>query len=138
MGLLFIDYLLRIIQRSFHPGKQMVLYSAHVLPPGDVICLVMKPKSGPPMRFKPGQYCFINIEGLGKFEWHPFSISSAPGDEFLTFHIRVVGDWTGSLKTLVQETNVRMKEVCFCVLLPCLLGNVFLGDCREWRGTEVL
>ncbi|KAK9075794.1 hypothetical protein SSX86_004123 [Deinandra increscens subsp. villosa] len=30
--------------------------------------------------------------------WHPFSITSAPGDDYLSVHIRTLGDWTTALK----------------------------------------
>lgn len=29
---------------------------------------------------------------------HPFSITSAPGDDYLSIHIRALGDWTNELK----------------------------------------
>ncbi|GKD26914.1 putative respiratory burst oxidase homolog protein H, partial [Tanacetum coccineum] len=29
---------------------------------------------------------------------HPFSITSAPGDEYLSLHIRTSGDWTTTFK----------------------------------------
>ena len=29
---------------------------------------------------------------------HPFSITSAPGDDYLSVHIRTLGDWTTELK----------------------------------------
>lgn len=28
--------------------------------------------------FKPGDYVYINIPAIAKYEWHPFTISSAP------------------------------------------------------------
>ena len=28
--------------------------------------------------FKPGDYVYINIPEIAKYEWHPFTISSAP------------------------------------------------------------
>ena len=28
--------------------------------------------------FKPGDYVYINIPDIAKYEWHPFTISSAP------------------------------------------------------------
>lgn len=28
--------------------------------------------------FKPGDYIYINIPEIAKYEWHPFTISSAP------------------------------------------------------------
>ena len=29
-------------------------------------------------RFKPGDYIFLNIPAIARYEWHPFTISSAP------------------------------------------------------------
>lgn len=34
---------------------------------------------------------------------HPFSITSAPGDDYLSVHIRVLGDWTKELRSLFSE-----------------------------------
>lgn len=28
--------------------------------------------------FKPGDYVYINVPEIAKYEWHPFTISSAP------------------------------------------------------------
>jgi len=35
------------------------------------------------------QYVFINCPMVSSYEWHPFSISSAPDEQFVTFHIKV-------------------------------------------------
>lgn len=37
------------------------------------------------------------------FYRHPFSITSAPGDDYLSVHIRIVGDWTQELQRVVTE-----------------------------------
>lgn len=34
---------------------------------------------------------------------HPFSITSAPGDDYLSIHIRQLGDWTRELKRVFAE-----------------------------------
>ena len=34
---------------------------------------------------------------------HPFSITSAPGDNYLSIHIRQLGDWTQELKRVFSE-----------------------------------
>lgn len=34
---------------------------------------------------------------------HPFSITSAPDDDFLSIHIRQLGDWTQELKRVFSE-----------------------------------
>lgn len=51
----------------------------------------------------PGSYASLNISSIATFEWHPFSISSAPGDNFLRFHIRRAGDWTSQLYNCVHN-----------------------------------
>lgn len=37
--------------------------------------VIQRPKS---FRFQPGDYVFLNIPAIAAYEWHPFSISSAP------------------------------------------------------------
>ncbi|KAG3100933.1 hypothetical protein PI124_g15106 [Phytophthora idaei] len=46
--------------------------------------------------FLPGMYVFVNVPGISRFEWHPFTISSSPEDKFLTLHIEKNGDWTSA------------------------------------------
>jgi len=38
---------------------------------------------------------------------HPFSITSAPGDENLSVHIRTLGDWTSELRNLFGKVSLR-------------------------------
>ena len=62
-----------------------------------------------PERFKhsAGDWVFIKIPKISSFEWHPFTISSAPETEdTFTLHIRGVGNWTNSLYDHFEEHNV--------------------------------
>jgi NADPH oxidase 2 len=43
---------------------------------------------------KAGQYIFICCPEISLFEWHPFTLTSSPYEDFVSVHIRVVGDWT--------------------------------------------
>ncbi|KAI1318070.1 hypothetical protein EDD11_007304, partial [Mortierella claussenii] len=45
-------------------------------------------------RAKAGQYVFLNCPDISMFEWHPFTITSAPEEDYVSVHIRIVGDWT--------------------------------------------
>ena len=45
-------------------------------------------------RYEAGQYAFLNIPALSTLQWHPFSISSAPSDPEVTFHIKDMGPGT--------------------------------------------
>ncbi|XP_027930088.1 putative respiratory burst oxidase homolog protein H isoform X2 [Vigna unguiculata] len=63
---------------------------------GNVLALYMTKPQG--FKYKSGMYIFIKCPDISSFEWHPFSITSAPGDEYLSVHVRTLGDWTTELK----------------------------------------
>jgi len=44
-----------------------------------------------------GQYIFIQCSNVSPLEWHPFTLTSSPEEDFFSLHIRVVGDWTMAL-----------------------------------------
>jgi predicted ferric reductase len=48
--------------------------------------------------FRPSDYVFLKIPQIARFEWHPFTISSAPEDtKLLTVHIKSAGNWTNQV-----------------------------------------
>ena len=57
--------------------------------------------------YLPGQYCFVHLNALSPrvLEWHPFTISSAPHEAFLTLHVRSAGDWTSALHELADADD---------------------------------
>jgi respiratory burst oxidase len=61
-------------------------------------------------RLQPGMYAFLNIPSISSTEWHPFSLTSAPGDDFIEFHIRSVGDWTNALLKTFQNGGEKAME----------------------------
>lgn len=55
-----------------------------------------------------GEYIYLNCRNISYLEWHPFTLTSAPEEDYLSVHIRVVGDWTGKLKkTLLPFRNLN-------------------------------
>ncbi|GAQ79930.1 putative respiratory burst oxidase [Klebsormidium nitens] len=63
---------------------------------GEVLGLTLARPPG--FDYRPGQYVFINCPRVSAFQWHPFSLTSAPSDALLRVHIRTsVGDWTSAL-----------------------------------------
>lgn len=64
------------LMRSEH-GKTYI--SSGLLLPSKVTHLVIK--RPPHFDFHPGDYVFVNIPAIAKYEWHPFTISSAPEQE---------------------------------------------------------
>ncbi|KAJ0248303.1 putative respiratory burst oxidase protein J [Hirschfeldia incana] len=69
---------------------------------GNVLALYMTKPQG--FKYKSGMYMFVKCPDISKFEWHPFSVTSAPGDEYLSVHIRALGDWTSELRNRFAET----------------------------------
>lgn len=53
--------------------------------------------------YNSGQYFYIAIPELSIFQWHPFSVSSSPHQNTITFHIRKSGNWTSRLYNLAGE-----------------------------------
>ncbi|ONM36608.1 respiratory burst oxidase1 [Zea mays] len=50
--------------------------------PGDVLSIHMKKPQG--FKYKSGMYLFVKCPEVSPFEWHPFSITSAPGDDYFS------------------------------------------------------
>ncbi|PIN26491.1 Ferric reductase, NADH/NADPH oxidase [Handroanthus impetiginosus] len=73
--------------------------------PGNVLSLHMSKPQG--FKYKSGQYVFVNCAAVSPFEWHPFSITSAPMDDYISVHIRTLGDWTRQLKVVFSEVCQR-------------------------------
>ena len=94
-------------------------------------------------RFEAAQYLFLNCPYIARNEWHPFTISSAPGspslalaqprsscswqccltprracarpteEDFVSVHIRVVGDWTTKLEEFLNpERSLGLGALC--------------------------
>ncbi|KAJ0929731.1 putative NAD(P)H oxidase (H(2)O(2)-forming) [Helianthus annuus] len=53
--------------------------------------------------YKSGEYMFVKCDAVSPFEWHPFSITSAPSDDYLSVHIRALGDWTKKINKIYSE-----------------------------------
>ncbi|KAK1577626.1 hypothetical protein Q3G72_023342 [Acer saccharum] len=77
----------------------------------DVLVLHMSKPEG--FKYESEQYMFVTCSAVSSFEWHPFSITSAPGDDCLSVHIRALGDWTRQLKTVVSNVLQSLPtETC--------------------------
>ena len=87
-------------------GKTYVICGT--LLPSKVTQLTIRRPKG--LEFHPGDWLFINIPTISTFEWHPFTISSAPEEnEFLTLHIRSLGGWTNRLHQYFMEESRLMR-----------------------------
>ncbi|KAJ6676350.1 putative proteinDPH OXIDASE [Salix viminalis] len=116
--------------------------------PGNVLALHMSKPQG--FRYKSGQYMFVNCAAVSPFEWHPFSITSAPGDDYLSVHIRTLGDWTGQLRTVFSEacqpppngSSGLPRDDCFQGQSPhfprVLIDGPYGAPAQDYKKYEVL
>ena len=95
-------FLIYLVERRFRYAK---LFAAPVRIKeameldGTVALFLEKPRR---FEYRPGMYMFVNCPLISPHEWHPFTISSAPGDNYLSVHIRVCGDWTQALSRVIS------------------------------------
>ncbi|KAG7395461.1 hypothetical protein PHYBOEH_003724 [Phytophthora boehmeriae] len=71
-----------------------------------------------------GQYAFMCIPTISSLEWHPFTISSSPHEDMVTFHIKASGDWTEKLQAAVSKTENLSDEAPFDILLDGPYGSL--------------
>nr|XP_054497774.1 NADPH oxidase 5 [Agelaius phoeniceus] len=84
------------------------ILEAKLLPSKVTHLVIQRPKS---FRFQPGDYVYLNVPAIAAYEWHPFSISSAPEQpETLWLHIRARGQWTTKLYEYFQQLELHGPE----------------------------
>jgi predicted ferric reductase len=67
-------------------------------------------KFSKPREIGPGDYFFLSLPDVSKSQVHPFSVSSQPAPDQITFHIKQMGQpfsFTGKLRSLVQQRAGR-------------------------------
>ncbi|XVF54814.1 hypothetical protein PTKIN_Ptkin05aG0212000 [Pterospermum kingtungense] len=117
-----ILYLSERLTRLLRSSIKAVSIQKVAVYPGNVLALHMSKPNG--FRYKSGQYMFVNCAAVSPFEWHPFSITSAPGDDYLSVHIRTLGDWTRQLRTVFSEVCQQPTNGKSGLLrADCLQGN---------------
>ncbi|RLN88957.1 hypothetical protein BBJ28_00007815 [Nothophytophthora sp. Chile5] len=60
-------------------------------------------------RYRTGQYVFLCIPAFSTLEWHPFTISSSPDEDAVTFHIKAIGDWTRKVLDIAPKDGLEGK-----------------------------
>ena len=94
----------------FIRGLQGHQIEEYVIHPSEVLELKIHNSRNNRIKYRAGQYIYLNIRSLSFFEWHPFTITSAPNDSELTVHIRCAGDWTSKLhKEILSESSKNPK-----------------------------
>ncbi|XP_013910660.1 PREDICTED: NADPH oxidase 5 [Thamnophis sirtalis] len=70
----------------------LYIVEVNLLPSKVTHLVIQRP---PFLHYKPGDYVYLNIPVIARYEWHPFTISSAPEQpDTIWLHIRSLGQWT--------------------------------------------
>uniref|UniRef100_A0A8C7K2D5 NADPH oxidase 5 n=1 Tax=Oncorhynchus kisutch TaxID=8019 RepID=A0A8C7K2D5_ONCKI len=87
--------------------------------------------------FKPGDYVYINIPDIAKYEWHPFTISSAPEQpDTLWLHIRSMGQWTNRLYEYFRQPD-SLNVLCVCIsVCQCFVDGPYGTPTRQIFASE--
>lgn len=107
IGIPVLIYILERIARLYRQTKSVRILSAELLP-GKVLALTMSKPRG--FNYEPGMYVYVNCPRLAQFEWHPFSLTSAPSADHLSMHIRVAGDWTEDLYNRFRDYELTKRS----------------------------
>jgi len=79
--------------REYRARRSTKLSKVLVHPSGAMELRIIKPS----FKYTAGQWLFIQVPEISSFQWHPFTITSAPKDPYVSIHIRQVGDFTRAL-----------------------------------------
>lgn len=61
------------------------------------------------MKYRAGQWLFLNVPSVSRYQWHPFTITSCPFDSYISVHVRQVGDFTRSLAEVFGAGKEQLK-----------------------------
>jgi NADPH oxidase len=76
---------------------------------GDVLELRMeKPKW---FKYEAGHYIWVNVPTISKWQWHPFTLTSAPHEDHLSVHINLTGDWTKAVGSYLAPPPQKGKKI---------------------------
>jgi len=81
------------IYREIRARRATRLSKLLVHPSGAMELRIVKPS----FKYTAGQWLFVQVPDVSRWQWHPFTITSAPEDPYISVHIRQVGDWTQAL-----------------------------------------
>jgi len=81
------------VYREYRARRATRLSKVLVHPSGAMELRIIKPS----FKYTAGQWLFLQVPELSRWQWHPFTITSAPEDPYVSVHIRQVGDFTHAL-----------------------------------------
>ncbi|PLW42543.1 hypothetical protein PCANC_08599 [Puccinia coronata f. sp. avenae] len=101
------------VWREVRARRQTQIVGVLLHPTGTMEIRIRKPS----FKYVAGQWLFFQMPEVSRWQWHPFTISSAPDDPYVSVHIRQVGDFTqavgerlGATPQLAATLTVQSKS----------------------------
>ncbi|XP_065544496.1 NADPH oxidase 5 isoform X2 [Lathamus discolor] len=105
-GCLFV--LEKVLGLAWRRAGGLRIVEVNLLPSKVTHLVIERPQF---FHYKPGDYIYLNIPAIASYEWHPFTISSAPEQQdTLWLHIRSLGQWTTKLYKHFQQPGSLSPE----------------------------
>lgn len=93
---------------ALYRGTRFVYISKVIENPSQVLEVQFR---RPGFIFLPGQYAYIKCPALSLLQWHPFTLTSAPEEDHLSIHMRIVGNWTKRFADLLKKRPLEEIRV---------------------------
>jgi NAD(P)H-flavin reductase len=129
-------YILERIYRkyaAYHPAKIISITNMHQKVLSIEFCKSVFSKG-----YLEGQYCFICCPFVSKSQWHPFTISSAPGEETVTLHIKVYDSNSWTRKLLDYLTFMGPPKASYFEFADSGPSGIEFGKRYGPRGEDML
>jgi len=125
-GIIFIIDKTIEIRRSY---AEVQVQDFEILQSSVTFIKMKRPKS---FYYISGQYIRLACPTINGMEFHPFTMTSCPAEDFISVHIRAIGPWTISLRNLFKDVRNQL------VPRPVMYVDGPLGEGHQnWRKYEI-
>jgi predicted ferric reductase len=102
-------FFVELLLKRGYKRRETFVQRSRVLPHGVTHLQLHRPEG---LRFQAGDYLFLKLPSISRFEWHPFTISSGPEEAgFVGVHIRSLGNWTRAVHRTFEQRGRKTVQV---------------------------
>ena len=131
-SIFFLERIYRIAKTFSEKGKTETKLGL-ILASKVVHLVIKRPRN---FKFKAGDYIFVNIPAITKYQWHPFTISSAPEQNDIRWkHIHPEQCKAGQKLTRtnsVQYVCHFISSSAALLLILKLCSKLLISECKIW------
>lgn len=99
-------YLLERVLREIR-GRHKTYVTKVIQHPSNVVEIQMRKEK---TKTRAGQYIFLCCPEVSIWQYHPFTLTSAPEEDFISVHVRIVGNFTKALAKALGCDDSKMIE----------------------------